>query len=258
VTKTAVLVGVGVLFLALPGAFASTVVLSDVALNDNGSFTDGIDPGLPPASLVFAFDSSGLGSATYTNNPGSPGNYFMAMYFDYDVSVPFWNEYGIQSGTAVAGQTWQIDAAVFANDANFPNTTVFSNVQSNSLDNTNHIPGTVDNSFFDCGANGGGAVDTNCNADVAFGMGFAYTLAPNEEAVITFTTSQSPCSGTGLCLVDVHPADLFNGSAQSVYLSASLSIQPIGPETPEPASWLLVGSAALIGFGVFRRKLGGK
>ena len=245
------------LIFAMPCAFASTVVLNDLALNDNGAFTDGIDPGLPPASLVSTFDSSGLGTLTYTNNPGTPGSYFMAMYFDYDVSVPFWNEYGAMSGTPVGGQTWQIDSAVVANDANFPSPTLFSNVQGNALDNTNHVPGTTDNSFFNCGANGGGAINAGCNTDVAFGMGFAYALGSNQEAVITFTTSQSPCSGDGLCLADFHPVDAFNTSAQAVYLSATITIQPT-TSTPEPASWLLIGSATLIGFGVFRRKLGGK
>jgi hypothetical protein len=259
VTKTAAIVFLALLVLvAMPGAYASTVVLSDVALNDDGAFTDGIQPASPPSALVFAVDPSGLGTITFTGT-GSPGTYFMDMYFDYDVSVPFWNEYGIQSGTAAKGQRWQIDQAVAdSDDLNFPNPTLFANVQDNKLADKNFTPGTEDNSFFNCGANGGGAVDKNCNTDVAFGMGFNYRLAANQEAVITFTTSQSPCSGAGLCLADVHPVDAFNTSAQAVYLSATLSIQSTGPQTPEPASWLLVGSAALIGFGVFRRKLGGK
>jgi PEP-CTERM motif len=262
VSKT-IAVLIGLWMLALPAAFGSPV-LFDLALNNNGTFTDGLDLSSLPGGLSgdVGFDSTGLGTLTYTNAPGSAGTYFMAMYFDYDVAVPFWNEYGTVGGSASAGQTWQIDAAVVANDANFPAPTVFGNVQANTLDNTNHIMGQTDNSFFDCGANGGGAIDTTCNADVAFGMGFTYTLTSAQQyALVTFTTSTSPCSvpddgGSGVCLGDIHPADAFNDGSQAVYLSATLSIQSLGRSVPEPASWLLVGSAALVGLGALRRKLG--
>ena len=260
---------VGLWMLTLPAAFGSPV-LFDLALNNNGTFTDGLNLSALPGSLSgdAGFVSTGLGTLTFTDNPGAAGTYFMAMYFDYDVAVPFWNEYGTQTGTPVAGQTWQIDAAVVANDANFPSPTLFANVQNNSLDDTNHIPGQTDNSFFNCGADGGGAIDTTCNADVAFGMGFSYTLTASQEAVVTFTTSTNPCvvpdvvrpqDGSTLCLGDTHPADVFNDTSQSVYLSATISIQPTtAPPVPEPGSWLLVGSAALIGFGALRRKLGSR
>jgi hypothetical protein len=247
---------VALVCLALPAAFGGT--LFDVALNSNGVYADGVNPTLAPLSSTIN-PATGLGTITYTYNPGAPGSYFMALALDYDVvpDVPF-NEYGGASGTPVAGQSWQIDVTSgdLYLDANFTST-LFTNTQNNTLDNTNHVPGTTDNSFYDCGANGGGAVDPTCNTDVAFGMGFGYTLGMDEKAVITFNiTDTAPASG--FYLWQTHPEDYANPTPQTVYLTGNVSIQPTNGQVPEPASWLLVGPAALIGLGAFRRKLAGK
>jgi hypothetical protein len=242
--------------LATAGAFAGTVSLQDLALNDNGTFTDlASETALPLSSTLDAL--SGLGTLTYVYNPGVAGTYFMDVFFDYQVGAPLFNEYGAFSGVPVAGQTWQIDASFL--DGNFVNPTLYTNVQNNTLDNTNHVHGPTDNFLLGCGANMvGAAVDSTCNTDVAMGMGFNYTLAANEKAVITLTAS--PTAPTeGFYLRQIHPADQGNDGPSSVYLSGNLLIQPsTGPGVPEPASWLLVGSAALIGLGAFRRKCTGK
>ncbi len=221
--------------LALPGAFAGTV--QDVALNNNGTFTDGVNITVAPFSSTID-PLTGLGAITYTDNPGAPGNYFTVLAVDYNVGIPFWNEYGGVSGSPGAGQTWQIDASF--PDQNFT-PTIWTNAQNNTLDNTNHVPGTMDN--FD----GITCSSPNCNTDVAVAMGFSYTLAANQEAVITFSITSTQPDG-GFYLSQTHPADAANDGSQTVYMTGTVSIQPsTGPGVPEPASWLLVGPAILIG-----------
>jgi hypothetical protein len=251
VRKTAIAGFLAVLLcMVLPHASAG--VIQDVALNNNGAYADGVDITIAPFSSTIN-PTTGLGAITFTGNPGAPGSYFAVVGIDYEVvDAVWWNEYGGASGTPAAGQSWQIDANIA--DGNFT-PTLWSNIQANTLDNTNHVPGTTDNATLSCGANTPGQpVDPTCNTDVAFAMGFAYTLGANQEAVITFNiTDSAPTSG--FYLSQTHPVDIFDQTAQTIYLAASVSIQGIGP-SPEPASLLLVGSAALIGFVVSRRKFG--
>lgn len=239
--KTAIAVCLGILVcLGVSGAFAGTI--QDVAVNNNGTFADGVDITSSPFSSTID-PTTGLGTITYTDNPGAAGSFFTVLAIDYEVGIPFWNEYGGTSGSASAGETWQIDASF--TDQNFA-PTIWTNTQNNTLDNTNHVPGTLDN--FD----GVTCSSPNCNTDVAVAMGFAYVLAPNQEAVISFSISDTqPDSGY---LFQTHPADAANDAAQTVYFTGGVSILPTGGQVPEPASWLLVGSAALLGLGAFRRK----
>ena len=51
-----------------------------------------------------AFDqSTGLGTLTFTFNPGA-GSYFFDVFFDHRLNLPFFNEFGTVLGSAAAGQ----------------------------------------------------------------------------------------------------------------------------------------------------------
>jgi hypothetical protein len=173
------------------------------------------------------------------------------VYLDNQLHAPFYNEYGAVNGAPGAGVSWQIDEPGFG-DANRTGT-IFANVEANTLDNTNHVPGTASNFFGDCGANGGGSVNPGCNNDVSLALGFNFILAADEFATITVTATPTlPASGFYLRQADPD-------TPSNLYLTGTISIRPGGPRPPgipEPESWLLVGAGALLGIGGLRRKQG--
>jgi hypothetical protein len=165
---------------------ASSIALQDVLFNVNGTtYNTAVVPGLNDAGFDWA---TGLGTLVLAFSPGIAGTYYIDSYFDHEVHSPFYDEYGAVVGTG-CGVSWQIDEPGLG-DANRLGT-IFANTSNNTLDNTNHIPGTTSNEFNDCGANGGGAVDPTCNNDVAMALGYAFTLAANERAVITLLLGES-------------------------------------------------------------------
>src|SRR4029077_6157436 len=87
--------------------------------------------------------TTGLGTLTLTFNPGVAGNYFFDAFFDEQLHIPFYDEFGAVGGVPGAGISWQIDEPEFG-DANRVGT-IFTNTSNNGLDNTNHIPGILSN-----------------------------------------------------------------------------------------------------------------
>jgi hypothetical protein len=202
--------------------------------------------------------STGLGSLTITFNPGSAGTYYIDGWAWADLAVPFYNEYGATSGSAAAGQSWQIDVPDYESDGNHTGT-IIANTLAGTLDNTNHVPGTTNDYNLDCGANGTGAANTSCNDATSLAMGFKFTLTSSQEAIVTFDFSTT--NPGGIYLEQIHPVDGNNTAASALYLSGSASIVPVGtppppppPSVPEPASWsLAVLGFASAAFGLRRR-----
>src|SRR5215471_17562010 len=180
--------------LALPGqVFGGPVSLQEFAFNLNGTLYHNTTA-VPGMDSALFNTSTGLGTLVLVFSPGVAGSYFFDAFFDHQVHVPFYNEFGLVSGAPGAGISWQIDEPEFG-DGNRTGT-IFTNTSNNALDNTNHIPGTLSNFFNNCGANGGGAVNPACNNDVSMAMGFNFILAVNEYATISITASQfQPASG---------------------------------------------------------------
>lgn len=223
----------------VPSAAASDIALLELDVNVNGAFTDNPDTTMPPYFSTLD-PLTGLGTLQYTFAPGAAGTYFFDAFFNYDVHTPAYNEFGAASGTPVPGQSWQIDAA-FTN-AN-RTSTIRENVQNNTLDNMNWIPGQVSNFMNDC-------VGSNCNNDVALAMGFAWALAQNEFAVITFQiTRNAPESGFYLAQIDPD-------TPRAIYLVGDVEIRPGGPPpgVPEPASIMLAAPVLLAGAIAARRR----
>jgi len=220
--------GLAVLACVQPRSAFADITLQESNINVNG--TQYYDTFSVSGLNTAGFDqTTGLGSLTLTYNPG-PGTYFVTAYFDLELGVPFFNEYGTVTGSPVSGQSWQIDDPWFG--------TIFGNAQGNSLDNTNHIAGAVDNYLGSCGS----VYDPGCansNDDVSWAMGFAFTLGANQEEVITLLLSQT-APGSGFYLGQVHPIDPNNATAVNAYFSGSAMTEPISTTTPESGTWMLL------------------
>ena len=224
----------GILGLAVvatvPQVRATSIGLQDIAINVNGSTADYNNPSDPdptalPGINFSAFNlSTGLGTIGYVMT-GAPGTYYVNFYLDMEAGVPFFNEYGAINGSAPAGTSYEIaQVNPSVGGIQFYNGSTESFV--NTLDHTNHVPIGSTNYLNNCTV-------APCNADVALALGFSFTLAASQEAVITFNTSTT--NPGGFSIEDIHPVDPNNAVASAIYESGMVSVQPInaGP-SPEP------------------------
>jgi hypothetical protein len=227
---------------------ADTTSLQSILINANGTqFTN--ENSVPGVNTGSWDGTTGIGTLTFTFNPG-PGSYFFDVFFDHQLNLPFFNEFGTVLGAPSAGQSYEIGDSFASN--------VYPDVQAGgALPNTNSLPGQLSNFSGSCA----GAA---CNGDFAAAMGFAFTLAAGEQEVITFSVSQTD-SGSGLRLQDTHPVDDVNSTALALYISGSAtSCDPTdpncgggggGPTVPEPFSVVLLGTVIAVLMVVFRRRL---
>jgi len=231
--------------------------LQDWEFNVNG--TDYYPLNGDTFSSVLGLDASGfdvatgLGIFTLTFDPGVAGSYYIGAWFWDPSSVPFYNEYGVVNGAPVDGQTWQIDIPEYdTTSANLGFGTILDNLASGALNDTNSVPGTTSNYLLTCGAYGGGAVDTTCNDQVSMAQGFNFSLAANQEEVITLALSSTDPGG--FSLEEIHPVDGANVTEADIFYQGTAATQGVG-NVPEPASWLLfaTGAAFLATLGMRRR-----
>lgn len=207
-----------ILGLSLSGRSAdATVMLNDWAFNVDGSISEAFfnDP-MPTTGTL---DSSGLGALSISFT--GAGIYSFTSFFDYEIDEPlnsFFNEYGVASGTAAAGQTWEIDEPGY----------VFGDIYDNLLD------GSLD---------GLNAVPSGLEDDVSFAMGWDFSLATGETAVIDlFLSDVLDTSGFYLAQMD-------DASSDAIYFWSDLKISGV----PEPRVLFLVG-IGLVVIAFFSRK----
>ena len=96
----------------------------------------------------------GLGNVKFRFNGSGPGNYTVSLYFDYDASIPDFNEYGIINsiGSAQSGITGEIfNANEPGNDIVLFGATGTPGAETYGLaDDLNEVPGTNSNFNANC------------------------------------------------------------------------------------------------------------
>jgi hypothetical protein len=184
--------------------------------------------------------TTGVGTLTYTFNPGA-GSYFFDVFFDHELGVPFYNEYGTVLGAPAAGQSYEIGDSYASN--------IYNDVLAGGiLPNLNTLPGTLSDYSGSC-------IGANCNGDFAAALGFSFVLGAGEQEVITLSISMTD-PGSGLRLEGTHPVDAANTSAVNLFISGSAVAQPINTNpVPEPFSLLLLGTLVAVLMVSFRRRL---
>lgn len=213
----------------------STTANAAIAIIDYGFNIDGVEsvPTLgDPVPVVV--DISGFGDLTdglglITIGITGTGSHNVDAFFDHEIDEAtntFFNESGASNGVAAAGQSWEID------EPGFVDGDIFLNFRDSLLDNGIGISVFGDTAFPD---------------DVSMAMGWDFTLALGEEALITFA------------LVTTAPAGFYlehsDPTGGSIFLSSTLEITgPSLPPIPVPAAiWLFAsGILGLVGFS--RRK----
>lgn len=205
---------------------AHAVALYDWAFNVDGTVYQYGD------ALPGTFDDSGFdwgtGLGTLTIDVTGAGSHNVISYFDHEIDElenTYYNEYGSTGGVLEAGQSWEIDEpGWYFGD-------IYDNVLNGALDNFNNVP-------------------SGWEDDVSMAMGWDFTLAAGESAVISLFLSDTVVPA-GFYLEHNDP-----DSNESIYMSSSLDINITGDgpvAVPEPATILLLGSG-LFGLACFRKK----
>lgn len=254
-----------VVFGLVPAMFADIV---DYSMNVNGttycpgtgeSCTTtvaglGAVPGVS-SSLDTSLLGTGLGTVSLTFNPGA-GTYNVSLWlFEQLFPATATNEFGIVPAIApAAGETWQIDvpdSSYIGELGTAGAGTIVANNAASTLDNTNYIPGGVDNADTLCGL---ATPDANCNDYTSMALGFNFTLAAGEQEFLTFKVSTT-APASGFYLEQVAPVDSANSQEINYFYSATAETQPIGTSpVPEPSSWVFVVTVGMLML-LFRRRL---
>jgi hypothetical protein len=252
-----------------PAMFADVV---DYMLNVNGttfcpsgtaatcSANTGFAGAGATGSLDTSFNGTGLGTVNLTFNPGAPGSYNVDLWlFEELVPASGYDEYGATGGGSPAGGvSWQIDTPDYdyPSDPNFGGLpagagTIVANAASNSLSNTNYIPGTTDNFLNNC------PLGPSCNDFTSIAFGQNFTLGANQQELLSFTVSTTAPT-SGFYLEQIDPG--ITGTSANYFYSVTASTQSVCPVTadcnpvPEPRSIIpLLAFVGVLGLALWRR-----
>ena len=178
--------------------------------------------GVIDRSLINAagFDqTTGLGTIELKIN--DLGTHSVDFFFDHEIDEStntYFNESGSVTGTAAAGQSWEID------EPGFLFGDIYDNFLASTLDNFNNVPSGMED-------------------DVSIGLGWDFVLGVDEMVTISVVISEAiPLNAFYLTQ---HDPD----SNASIYFSSTVSINPIS-QVPVPAAfWLMFsGLMGMLGF----------
>lgn len=215
--------------------------LAEMYCNVNGSVETKVELGpTPGAGCVSGWNfggyntNTGLGTITYTTTNVGNNNallFFNLDYLDDVLGSNAYDETGGITGTAAAGQLFEID------DSEVPPL----HVGSGDI-YTNFINGTPDGLAFK-----NGLLDSDNPTDVAALMGWNFNLAAGDTATITWTVATTNPGGFYLSQFD-------SDDDQTVFYNSSLSIQN-GGQVPEPYQIVpLTLLSAWLGIKVWKRR----
>lgn len=167
-------------------------------------------------------DGSGLGSLEFYFD--EPGSHRFAAWFDYEIDPlrnTFFNEYGDAVGSPAVGQSWEID------EPGYVYGDIYANVLAADLDNTNGVPAVAPD-------------------DVSFALGWDFTLAPRETAVISLNIDTvSPASGFHLVHTDPETGPGFD-QPTALYAWSGIDVAAPALKVPEPGSLALLGVGLIV------------
>jgi hypothetical protein len=218
----------------------AAIILFDYGLNiDSGLLLAG--DALPGSVDGSSFDfTTGLGELAVTVT--GAGDHSVTAFFDHDIDEAlntFFNEQATTGGVAASDQSWEID------EPGYVSGDIYDNFLVGALDSANALAGLQD--------------------DVSMALGFDFTLAAAQTAVVTFfldTLNNSP----GFFLRHFDPdsaADELTQGPNELFFWSTLEIfgdlpPPPPPPTgvPEPSSIWLLAAGLLSLAGVRRRRRG--
>lgn len=193
-------------------ASASTIELVEWAFNIDGVVSEDYFGDLKPVDGVLV-----NGSGSYTWSTNVVGEHYLYSFFDFQIDAnvnSFTNENGSVSGTPANGQSWEVDDP-FGDSYGHA-------ISESSLNNTNNVQ--------------------SGEHDVAFAMGWNFSLTPGQIATITLIFSENAPDGAFyLEQRDPH-------TNQSLYFSSALHIVPV------PSTILLLASGLFGLAGIPRKK----
>ncbi|MCP3870510.1 MAG: PEP-CTERM sorting domain-containing protein [Gammaproteobacteria bacterium] len=192
------------------------------SINDAG-FVYSSAPGSPatdPGDL-----STGGGLGTVRISITDPGLHSIDVFFDHEMSEPvntYYNETGHSNNSPMAGQSWEIDEPGFASGD------IFLNFQDGMLDNT------LGTSVF--------GPTPFPEDDVSMALGWDFSLAVAEVALITFEVSRIEPTGGAFYLTHED-----QDSGEQIFFSSSLAMGPEQIPTPPVLALLGMGLIGLFG-----------
>jgi len=219
-------VAIAAVAMALASASAEAGIINldlfEWAVDIDGAVADSAFSDPIPAGVNIAGFDTNIGLGTVTVSLSGAGSHHVGLFVDHEIDEPtntLFNEYGSTTGSAAAGQSWEIDEPgyVFGD--------IYDNFYLSSLDNTNGVPAALAD-------------------DVSMALAWDYILSPLESSLVSFTVSDV-APGSGFYLMQNDP-----DSQYSLYFTSSLAVRTV----PEPATVFLMGvGLAALGF-VYRHR----